>query len=181
MTLLRCSASSASRTIRLFVKAATVILAFVSGAALAQQSAPVVPMQPVANTGTEYRQLQKKVLRSRLLDGMEDLSHWSLTGVGSMILSAAEVKEGRTSLRVASTDNIGRVEGSGDWQDIVATRDFPSEDWSQYNRISVWVYPDIHGAPAISLNLTLHNEGVHLLPDDQNEGRDDSIPIRNHE
>lgn len=29
----------------------------------------------------------------------------------------------------------------------------------------------------MSINLTLHNEGAHLLPDDQNEGRDDSIPV----
>jgi hypothetical protein len=163
-----------------FVKTIAV-LACLSSSAWAQQAASVMPMQPVVRNGAEYRQLQKKVQRSRLLDGMEDLSHWSFTGVGSMTLSTAEVKEGRTSLRVASTDNIGRVEGSGDWQDIVATRNFRSEDWSQYNRISVWVYPDIHGAPAISLNLTLHNEGAHLLPDDQNEGRDDSIPIRNHQ
>jgi hypothetical protein len=138
-------------------------------------------MQPVVQNGAEYRRLQKKVLRSRLLDDMEDLSHWSFTGAGSMTLSTTEIKQGRLSLRVASTDNVGRVEGSGDWQDLVATRKFPSEDWRPYNRISVWVYPDIHGAPAISLNLTLHNEGAHLLPDDQNEGRDDSVPVRNHE
>jgi hypothetical protein len=138
-------------------------------------------MSPVMEDGAEYRLLQKKVLLSRLLDSMEDLSHWSLTGVGSMTLSSAEAKEGRTSLRVASTDSIGRVNGSGDWQDLVVTRNFPSDDWSQYNRISVWVYPDIHGAPALSLNLTLHNEGAHLLPDDQNEGRDDSIPLRNRQ
>ncbi len=147
----------------------------------AQQTAPVMPMQPVYQDGAEYRLLQKKVLGSRLLDGMEDLSHWSFKGAGSMTLSTAEVKQGQHSIRVASTDNIGRVDGSGDWQDLVATRNFPSEDWSHYNRISVWVYPDIHGAPAISINLTLHNEGAHILPDDQNEGRDDSIPLTNHQ
>ncbi|MGH9586839.1 MAG: glycoside hydrolase family 9 protein, partial [Acidobacteriaceae bacterium] len=140
-----------------------------------------MPMQPVYKNGAEYRLLQKKVLNSRLLDGMENLSHWSFKGVGSMALSTAEVKQGQHSIRVASTDNIGRVDGSGDWQDLVATRSFPSEDWSRYNRISVWVYPDIHGAPAISLNLTLHNEGAHILPDDQNEGRDDSIPLKNQQ
>lgn len=180
MDRLKWPAAYAARAFRLLA-GATAMLTFAAGAVRAQESTPVMPMQPVVRNGAEYRQLQKKVLRSRLLDGMEDLSHWSLAGVGSMTLSTAEVKEGRTSLRVASTDNIGRVEGSGDWQDLVATRNFPSEDWSQYNRISVWVYPDIAGAPAISLNLTLHNEGAHLLPDDQNEGRDDSIPIRNRE
>ncbi|MGC2638979.1 MAG: glycoside hydrolase family 9 protein [Acidobacteriaceae bacterium] len=155
------------------------LLALLPCTVWAQQA--TMPMQPVVQDGAAYRQLEKKVLRSRPLDGMEDLAHWSLSGVGTMTLSSAEVKEGRTSLRVASTDNIGRVEGSGDWQDLVATRQFPSEDWREYNRVSVWVYPDIDGAPAISLNITVHNEGAHVLPDDQNEGRDDSIPLRNRQ
>ena len=147
----------------------------------AQQSTPATPMQPDLRNGAEYRQLQKSVMSSRVLDDMENLSHWGLAGKGTMTLSTTTVKQGTTSLRIASPDNIGRVDGSGDWQDIVATRRFPSEDWTAYNRISVWVFPDIHGAPAISLNMTLHNEGKHLLPDDQNEGRDDSIPVVNHQ
>lgn len=174
------TARCVSRTLGLFI---AIVLPFVSlpGRAQARHSVATAPMKPDLPKGAEFRQLQKKVLRSRLLDGMEELSHWSLSGVGTMTLSTAEVKQGQTSLRVASTDNIGRVDGSGDWQDIVATRSFPSQDWSEYNRISVWVFPDIHGAPAISLNMTLHNEGAHLLPDDQNEGRDDSIPMVNRQ
>ena len=175
----KSNAHSAS-LVRLFI-AVVLPIAPALGRAQAQQSTPAMPMKPDIRNGAEYRQLQKKVLRSRLLDGMEDLSHWSLKGVGTMTLATTQVKQGQTSLRIASTDNIGRVEGSGDWQDLVATRSFPSENWSEYNRISVWVFPDIDGAPAISLNMTLHNEGAHLLPDDQNEGRDDSIPIVNHQ
>lgn len=163
------------------VTACIVALALGTGFAHAQQTAPAMPMQPVDQDGAAWRQLQKQVLNTRLLDSMEDLTHWSFQGVGSMTLSTDEVKQGHYSLRIASTDNIGRVDGSGDWQDLVATRNFPSEDWRAYNRISVWVYPDVHGAPAVSINLTLHNEGAHVLPDDQNEGRDDSIPLRNHE
>jgi len=180
MVLLRCTARSASPLVRWFV-AILLPVASLQCCAHAQQASPAVPMKPDYRNGAAYRQLQKKVLRSRLLDGMEDLTHWSFTGAGTMTLSTIEVRQGRTSLRVASTDNIGRVDGSGDWQDLVATRSFPSENWSAYNRISVWVFPDIHGAPAISLDITLHNEGAHLLPDDQNEGRDDSIPIVNHQ
>ena len=172
---LRAHAASA------WVVAAVVCLSPNSGSAHAQQSAPAMPMQPVYEDGAAYRQLQKKVLNTRLLDGMEDLTHWSFEGAGTMTLSKDEVKQGRFSLRIASTDNVGRVDGSGDWQDLIATRRFSSEDWRSYNRISFWVYPDIHGIEAVSINLTLHNEGAHLLPDDQNEGRDDSIPLRNHE
>ncbi len=158
-----------------------VFLALVPGSAHPQQTGPAMPMQPVYRDGAAYRQLHKKVLNTRLLDGMENLTHWSFQGVGSMTLSTTEVRQGRYSLRIASNDNIGRVNGSGDWQDLIATRSFSSEDWRPYNRISLWVYPDVHGAPAVSINLTLRNEGAHVLPDDQNEGRNDSIPLRNHE
>jgi hypothetical protein len=128
----------ASCAFRSFVATAAALACF-AGSVPAQQTAPAKPMQPEISNGAEYRQLRKKVLRSRLLDGMEDLTHWSFAGVGSMTLSTAEVRQGRTSLRVESADNIGRVQGSGDWQDLVATRNFPSENWSAYNRISVWV------------------------------------------
>jgi hypothetical protein len=136
----------------------------------AQLGAPERPMQPIYQDGAEFRWLNKKVLDSRLLDGMEDLSKWSFKGEGEMSLSTTQVKDGEHSIRISSTFNIGRVDGSGDWQDLVATRRFPSEDWSHYNRISIWVYPDVNGAPAISASLVLHNEGSHILPDNTNEG-----------
>jgi hypothetical protein len=138
-------------------------------------------MQPVARDGAEYRWLNKAVLNSRLLDEMENLSSWSFKGEGEMNLSSEHVKEGRRSLQIRSTLNMGRVDGSGDWTDLIATRKFPSEDWSGFNRISVWIYPDIDGAPAISASLVLHNEGAHILPDSANEGRDDSLPLKNRQ
>ncbi len=107
----------------------------------AQQVAPAMPMQAKYEDGAEFRWLNKKVLDSRLLDGMEDM----------------------------------------EWEDLVATRKFPGEDWSRYNRISLWVYPDVIGAPAISCSLVLHNDGSHKLPDSYNEGRHESIILKNHE
>ena len=147
----------------------------------AQLETPERPMQPNYEDGAEFRWLHKKVMDSRLLDGMEDLSQWSFKGEGEMSLSKTQVKDGEHSIRISSTLNIGRVDGSGDFQDLVATRRFPSEDWSHYNRISIWVYPDIDGAPAITASLTLHNEGKYILPDNTNEGRNDSIPLKNRQ
>jgi hypothetical protein len=125
-----------------------------------------------------YRQLHKKVLSTRLLD---DMSH-ALVLPGRRLHDAFQhgSPAGPLLPRIASDDSIGRVDGSGDWQDPIATLSFSSEDWRPYNRISVWVHPDVHGVPAVFINLTLHNEGAHVLPDDQNEGRDDSISLRNH-
>jgi len=142
-------------------------------------------MQPVYEDGAEYRWLQKPVLASRPLDSMEDLTHWTFTGAGDLTLSEAPVegpaKVGHHSLRIRSSDNMGHVTGDGDWQDLLATRHFPTEDWSRFNRISLWVYPDVNGAPAISCSLILHTEGAHPLPDSTNEGRNESIPLKNHQ
>lgn len=146
----------------------------------AQQDQPRKPLQAKLEDGAEYRWLNKKVLDSRLLDGMEDLAHWSFKGDGDMALSDAFKKDGQHSLRIRSTSNIARVAGEGEWEDLVATRKFPGEDWRKYNRISLWVYADVAGAPAIAASLMLHNEGAHLLPDQYNEGRDESLLLKNH-
>jgi len=147
---------------------------------MAQQGPPEMPMQAKYEDGAESRWLNKKVLDSRVLDSMEDLSNWSFTGAGEMTLTDVHVKDGKHSLRMRSTTNVAQVDGSGEWEDLLATRKFPGEDWSRYNRISIWVYPDIIGAPAISCSLTLHNDGSHKLPDQYNEGRHESIILKNH-
>ncbi len=146
----------------------------------AQQNLPQMPMQAKFEDGAEFRWLNKKVLDSRLLDNMEDLSSWTFTGAGKMALTATRAKDGQHALEMRSTTNVAQVDGSGEWEDLIATRKFPGEDWSRYNRISLWVYPDIIGAPAISCSLTLHNDGAHKLPDQYNEGRHESIILKNH-
>jgi hypothetical protein len=158
----------------------TVLGIFCSGFSLtAQQMVPDMPMQPKYEDGAEFRWLNKKVLETRLLDSMEVLSPWSFTGVGEMTLSDVHVKDGQHSLRLRSTTNVAQVDGGGEWEDLVVTRTFPGEDWSRYNRISLWVYPDVIGAPAISCSLVLHNDGSHKLPDQYNEGRHESIILKN--
>jgi len=147
---------------------------------LAQSDQPRRPLQAKLEDGAEYRWLHKKVLDSRLLDSMESLAHWSFKGEGDMTLSDAYTKDGQHSLRIRSTFNIAHVDGSGEWEDLIATRSFPSEDWSKYNRISLWVYADVAGAPTLAATLTLHNEGKHILPDQYNEGRDESLLLKNH-
>jgi hypothetical protein len=154
-----------------------------------QQTTPTMPMQPQYEDGAEFRWLHKKVLESRLLDDMKDLSAWSFQGAGDMNLvevNATEPWAANASaqpnhlIRVRLTSNIAQVDGTGDWEDLVALRKFPGEDWAHFNRISLWVHPDIVGAPAISCALILHNDGAHKLPDHYNEGRHESIILKNH-
>jgi hypothetical protein len=138
-------------------------------------------MRARSEDGAESRWLHKKVLDSRVLDSMEDLSSWSFAGVGEMALTTDRAKDGKHALRIRSTTNVARAGGDEEWEDLVATRKFANEDWTRFNRISLWVYPEIVGAPAISCTLVLHNDGKHKLPDSYNEGRHESIPLKNHE
>jgi hypothetical protein len=161
--------------------ALTVFCGFGGQFVAAQEEAPKMPMQAVYEDGAEARWLKKKVLDSRVLDSMEDVSTWSFQGDGDMVLVDSPVKDGKHSLRIRSIQNVGKVGGAGEWEDLIAARKFASEDWSHYNRISIWVFPDVIGAPAISASLVLHNAGAHVLPDRYNEGRHESIILKNHE
>src|SRR5260370_41149377 len=115
--------------------------------------------------------MTKKVVDAGELDSMEVASKWFLRGDGEMTLADLPAKNGAHSLRIRSNQNVGLVGGAGEWEDLVAIRKFPSENWGRYNRISIWVYPDVIGAPATSASLILHNDGAHRLPDRYNEGR----------
>jgi len=143
------------------------------------QEPPVMPMQARNEDGAYFRWLGKKVLDSRLLDGMEDLANWSFRGQGDMVLTDVRTKQGRHSLRMRSIPSPAGEAAGSDWGGLVATRTVAGEDWSRYNRISVWIYPDVVGAPAIAFTLTLHNDGEHKLPDRYNEGRHESIILKN--
>src|ERR1700760_829256 len=147
----------------------------------AQDTDPAMPMHARSEDGAEFRWLHKKVLNSRELDNMENLSTWSFAGDGEMTLTTDRAQDEKHALRIRSTTNVARAGGDQEWEDLVATRKFANEDWSRFNRISLWVYPDVVGAPAISCTLVLHNDGKHKLPDSYNEGRHESIILKNHE
>ena len=172
--------SSWTRKARRFAIPAILYIFCLSLSLAAQQTAPAMPMHAKDEDGAEFRWLNKKVLDSRVLDSMEDLSTWTFAGAGEMTLTGVRAKDGQHSLRIRSTTGVAQVDGSGEWEDLIATRKFPGEDWSRYNRISLWVYPDVIGAPAISCSLVLHNDGAHKLPDSYNEGRHESIILKNH-
>jgi hypothetical protein len=50
------------------------------------------------------------------------------------------------------------------WGSAGVRREFDGEDWSQFNRLSLWIYPDCPGFNVVSLELRLYNEGLQRLP-----------------
>ena len=43
-----------------------------------------------------------------------------------------------------------------------------NEDWTAFNRLSVWIRPDFQGVPVLPLQLVMHNSGAERVPDRYN-------------
>lgn len=127
---------------------------------------PTMPMPIEFNDTIKHRWLNKPVLESQLLDDMEKPENWAHHGFGKMAFTQERAKDGTRSLRLTSPtkgDKPGPVSGRP-FGAAIAKRNFPGEDWSEYNRLSFWVYPTLPGFRVISMCLVLHNEGEEKVP-----------------
>ena len=151
-----------------------------------------------------YRWLNKEVLESRILDDMENTGQWvpfttgaislvdsrittkiaeSKNMVAEMRLSNEKPHSGSNSLLVkfpAKLDGPGPKSGRG-WGNAGIWCIFKNEDWSNFNRISLWIYPDNPGAYQNWLELRLFNEGLEKLPALFGQEGENTISLRNHE
>ena len=136
-----------------------------SGAPAPAQGAPV-PLPVDAERSAHRRWLAKPVLQSRLLDDMEKPETWAHHGPGRMTFASERCRDGRQSVRLESvtvtdTPNVksGRPHG-----EAVIRRVVPGEDWSAFNRVSVWVYPHMPGFKTGSVVLKFMNDGREKIP-----------------
>jgi hypothetical protein len=140
--------------------------------ALAVKAAVPLPMQETVENSARYRWENKPVLASRLLDDAEKPATWAGTGTafsgeqsagsefGEMSFSRERAKDGVQSVRVHSKTTGDRATKNGrPWGYVSAVRKVDGEDWSQWNRISLWVYPDLPGHKTVSIYLDIHNNG----------------------
>jgi hypothetical protein len=162
------------------------------------------PMKVNVQNSALYRWLNKEVLESRILDNMESPSHWvpftsgaisvvdsrvtakiseSEHMVTEMNLSDEKPHNGSKSLQVkfpTKMDGPGPKSGRG-WGNAGIRCIFENEDWSKFNRISIWVYPDNSGAYQNWLELRLFNEGLEKLPALFGQEGENTVTLRNHE
>lgn len=166
-----------------------VLISLLAPVLLPAEEPPAMPMQARYEDGAAFRWLNKKVLESRLLDDMEDLSSWTFHGQGNMALTTERVRHGGHALRlrvIPPTEPAGPGETGGSygsrpyWGQIEVTRRVPGEDWTRFNRISVWIYTEIEGIDAISFILTLHNAGTEKLPDMSRREGYHFVILQNH-
>jgi hypothetical protein len=131
---------------------------------------PPVPLPNDYTNSIKTRWLNKPVRESRLLDGAEDLSAWKLVNTGQArgALNVTEERStgGRRSVRLTSpTTGDKPIPTSRYYGGAGALRVVAGEDWSAWNRLSVWIYPDLPGFRVVSLVLVFHNDGAEKVPD----------------
>ena len=177
------------------------LLLFFSLGAMAQTRVPIPTDTPAS---AAYRWLNKPVLDSRPLDDMEDGKTWSsFTTNGSAIVDARKVikivdssasvaaislttdrvHQGRHSLLMLTPTRlpgIAPATGRG-WGRSGIRRHFNGEDFTKFNRISLWVYPDLPGFYTTALDFRLYNDGLEKLPALFAQEGETSLILRNHE
>jgi hypothetical protein len=77
-------------------------------------------------------------------------------------------------------DGPGPKSGRG-WGNAGVRCIFENEDWSKFNRISLWIYPDNSGAYQNWLELRLFNEGLEKLPALFGQEGENTVTLHNHE
>ncbi len=139
-------------------------LALAPALAAAQAPRTLMPIDYVESA--EYAWLRKPVLASRVLDDMTRPDTWKVSGTARATFPA-EPRLG--DLRVLRVDmqlfqgtpapNRARLSS------VNLQRAVPNEDWTGYNRISLWVRPDFRGVPVLPLQIVMHNDGAVKVPD----------------
>lgn len=127
-----------------------------------QEPLPQFPMPVDEQRSTTARHLAKPVFQSRLIDAFDTTNHVKFFGPGEMSLSQTPSRDGRGSLTLRAptkTPKPGPVEGRP-FAEAGIRREFTNEDWSAFNRLSVWVYPDLPGFKVISMLVKLRSEGT---------------------
>ena len=134
------------------------------------QSLPDMPMEAPQENTLRYEWSQKSIFESKLLSGIKSMESWDHEGYGSLSLSGDKYYKGGTSLLLtaptkgeAPTTSESFTDGRP-WGAASAIYTVPNKDWSEWNRISFWVYPDLPGFKVVSLSLVFHNDGEEKVP-----------------
>ena len=134
------------------------------------QSNPKMPMTFDWHHTLEYTWSQKEVLESKRLASTENLEQWEHKGYGSLAISTKNYYKGNASIFLESPtkgDHSTTTKGSPGrpWGVCSAFLKVPDENWTNWNRISFWIYPDLPGFNVVSISMVFHNDGEEKVPD----------------
>jgi glycosyl hydrolase family 9/cellulase-like Ig domain-containing protein len=142
-----------------------VLLVLILGArvAAAQTPRPLLPID--FERSAEWGWLRKPVHASRPLDDMSAPATWTFSGTGRLTFRDEPAIAAR-ALRVDLDMFVGAPAPTRNGLSAInLRRAFPGEDWTGYNRISMWIKPEVVGFPMLPLQIVLHNDGAEKVPD----------------
>ena len=129
---------------------------------------PDMPMKAVYENSLDYFWSQKKVHDSRLLSDAETMDSWEHRGTyGSLSLSDEKPYKGRSSILLESPTKGEQGAGHGGnvgWSISSAFFKVDHEDWTDWNRLTFWIYPDLPGFKVLSLFTVFYNDGEDRVP-----------------
>lgn len=141
-----------------------VISATACTSASAQTPRALLPIE--FEHSAEFAWLKKPVHATRLLDDMTRADSWRTTGTATITFPAQPRLGDMRVLRVdmqmfrdAPAPTRNRLSS------VNLRRAFAGEDWRPYNRLSLWIKPEVAGFPMLPLQIVLHNDGVEKVPD----------------
>jgi len=123
---------------------------------------PYMPMKAIYENSLDYVLDNKEVLESKLLSDMETLEDWKHKGdSGRIILSDKRAYKGQYSILLETgtkgPSNLPRPNAG------VIFR-VNNEDWSDWNRLTFWIYPDLPGFKIAYINMIFYNAGEDRVP-----------------
>jgi len=103
--------------------------------------------------------------------------------IADIALSSEKVYSGKSALLMRTPTRLeGPAPKNGrGWGRSGIRRSFNNEDWSHFNRISIWIYPELPGFYVSALDIHLFNDGVKKIPALFGQEGETSLVLRNHE
>ena len=149
------------------------------------QTVPLAPMSSDYSRSTTERWLQKPVEKSVILDRCDSLGTWSPLvedqGNPTVTVTRQRSHGDSASIRLVSKTTgptpipHGRYYGTSS-----AVRVVKGENWSKWNRLSFWVFPDLKGFRNVSLITIFHNNGKQKLPEPYGKAGKNYLILKNH-
>ena len=125
-----------------------------------------MPMKALHENSLAHEVSQEPAIASKQLSDMESLENWEPwvdpRAFGTISLSNDKYYKGQASVLLTSPTkgeepNFASTRGRP-WGSSSAIYRVDNEDWTEWNRITLWVYPDLPGFRTVSFNLVLHND-----------------------
>ena len=127
------------------------------------------PLGETFENSARSRWDQKPVFESKLLDDAEHPETWTHDDLGTMSFTTERAKDGKQSVRLESkTKGDKPTKDNRPWGYCSAVRSVSNEDWSKWNRLSLWIYPDLPGHKTISAY-------IHVMTGGKSGSRDNVI------